>query len=213
MPVVESYKLSHSLEPPALVDVTIPRPRDVPPSRWGPKGLRNVSVTASICLDFAHPLPFGHLEARPGLILGPARTWEQSVGVSMWLQAQQRAEELDSVILWCDGGDGGVSGIAGGGYESFEQVGRGSWVKNIGLEHPFSQSQTFYAHWQDSTLLVYWFSMLSPALLHTLLVGGGKHARIIGHLRQLIPGLRRQNPERRPLLDDNSPPLIDFGTV
>ncbi|KAF5323580.1 hypothetical protein D9611_005723 [Ephemerocybe angulata] len=144
VPFAESYRLSHSLEPPALVDIPVSVPSTHPTKRK-PTEDRNVSVTASVCLDFAMPLPFSHLDSRPGLILAPARTWEQSVGISMWLQAKQRAEELNTMVLWCDGGDGGVSGVAGGGYESFEQVGTGSWVKNIGLEYPFTTSRTFHA--------------------------------------------------------------------
>lgn len=141
------------------------------------------------------PLPFSHLKARPGLILAPARTWERSVGFTMWLQAKQRAQELNSMILWCDGGEGGVSGIAGGGYRGFEQVGGGSWVKDIGIEYPFSEGETFYARWQDSTLLLYWAVILFPSLGQTM------------SFVQAIKG--RRGGERRPLLDANQAHLID----
>lgn len=191
VPFAESYRLSHSLEPPALVDIPVSVPSTHPTKRK-PTEDRNVSVTASVCLDFAMPLPFSHLDSRPGLILAPARTWEQSVGISMWLQAKQRAEELNTMVLWCDGGDGGVSGVAGGGYESFEQVGTGSWVKNIGLEYPFTTSRTFHARFADLTLLAYW-SFLLPAL--------------IGVASNRFKGLKRRSGERTPLLP---PSLIDF---
>lgn len=206
--VVESYKFAHSAEPPALVNVSVPRPRDAPPPRWGGRNaLRNISVSASICLDFATPLPFSHLDERPGLILAPARTWEQSVGVSMWLQAKQRAEELDTMVLWCDGGEGGVSGVAGGGYESFQQVGPGSWVRNIGFQYPFQSKPTVYARWGDSTLMVYWVALVLPILGQVIQPTDKFMDRIRGIQ---VPFLGNQNPERRPLLD-NSPPLIDFS--
>ncbi|RXW22568.1 hypothetical protein EST38_g3277 [Candolleomyces aberdarensis] len=197
VPIVESYQLRHSSEPPALVNVSIARPKDVPKSAWGD---RNVSVTASICLDFAMPLPFSHLETRPGLILAPARTWERSVGLSMWLQAKQRAQELNSMVLWCDGGEGGFSGIAGGGYQTFEQVGPGSWVKDIGIEHPFREAPTLYARWQDSTMLVYWIAILFPALS-------------VANMGQVVSFIRGRRRETQPLLNSNQPQLIDYSSV
>ncbi|KAJ2912146.1 hypothetical protein MD484_g8268, partial [Candolleomyces efflorescens] len=123
------------------------------------------------------PNPFSHLKTRPGLILAPARTWERSVGLSMWLQAKQRAQELDSMVLWCDGGEGGFSGIAGGGYQSFEQVGSGSWVKDIGVDHPFREGKTLYARWEDLFVLAYWAAVLLPGIANMELT----QRRFTGH--------------------------------
>jgi hypothetical protein len=75
----------------------------------------------------------------------------------MWLQAKQRAEELDSIVLWCDGGEGGVSGIAGGKFSDVSQVGTGSFVETIGIQHPFDTRRTPYARFGDSTVLLLWF--------------------------------------------------------
>ena len=60
----------------------------------------------------------------------------------MWNQARQRAHETGSTILWCDGGEGGFSGIIGGGFEEPLQFGEGSWTKTIGLTHPFPERMT-----------------------------------------------------------------------
>jgi hypothetical protein len=138
--------------------ISLVTPKDIPSTRWdpSPSHRRSLSITSSICLDFAFPGPFSNLTERPGLILAPARTWESSVGISMWLQAKQRAIELDSMVLWCDGGSGGVSGIGGGGFEEFTQVGSGSWVRTIGVEYPFNDKQTVYARFGDWTVLMYW---------------------------------------------------------
>ena len=76
--------------------------------------------------------------------------------MSMWLQAKQRAVELDSMVLWCDGGDGGVSGIGGGGFEEVTQIGSGSWVRTIGIQYPFNEKPTIYARFEDWTVLLYW---------------------------------------------------------
>ena len=60
----------------------------------------------------------------------------------MWNQARQRAHETGSTILWCDGGEGGLSGVIGGGFEEPLQFGEGSWTKTIGLTHPFPERMT-----------------------------------------------------------------------
>ena len=82
------------------------------------------------------------LDSRPALILAPARTWHPSVGIAMWNQARQRAHETGSTVLWCDGGEGGLSGVIGGGFEEPLQFGEGSWTKTIGLTHPFPEHMT-----------------------------------------------------------------------
>ncbi|KAG6867915.1 hypothetical protein C0993_009545 [Termitomyces sp. T159_Od127] len=145
----------------------VPTPKGMNKTDWVPEGppyTRPIPVTASICLDFAFPSLFTELESKPALILAPGRTWDIAVGLTMWQQIRQRAEELGTMILWCDGGDGGVSGIAGGGFEDFAQVGLGSWVKTVGIQYPFSERRT----------LNHWASGLAPVLLAWFLVFGTK---------------------------------------
>jgi len=75
----------------------------------------------------------------------------------MWEQARARAEEIGSMVLWCDGGEGGVSGVAGGGMTDFMQFGEGSWSRTIGVQWPFDVSRTVYARWGDwYTVLLLW---------------------------------------------------------
>jgi hypothetical protein len=74
----------------------------------------------------------------------------------MWKQASQRAHEIRSTVLWCDGGEGGVSGVAGHGYNEVVQVGSGSWLRTIALEFPFNEdSRTLYARYGKLVLLVF----------------------------------------------------------
>ncbi|TFK30839.1 hypothetical protein FA15DRAFT_751836 [Coprinopsis marcescibilis] len=189
VPIAESYHLNRSPDPPSLVNLKLPTPKGIPPSRWNPTpghSHRDFSITASICLDFAFPVPFGGISSRPDLILAPARTWERSVGISMWQQAKQRANELNSVVLWCDGGEGGVSGVGGGGYEELNQVGSGSWIKTIGMEYPLKAGPSIYARLEDSSVLVYWL-MTGLGLIKfrkrrqaaPLLQNGGDHPNLI----------------------------------
>ena len=122
-------------------------------------------MTASICLDFAFPSSFADLPSRPGLILAPAQTWERTVGYAMWLQAKQRADELKSIVLWCDGGEGGVSGVAGSGFNDV-QVGSGSFVRTVGIQHPFNHQKTIFARFGDSFLIIFWLFVLLPGRIH-----------------------------------------------
>jgi len=135
---------------------------------WGPapNHTRFIPLTSSICLDFASPSPFTDLPSRPGLILAPARTWERTVGYAMWLQARQRAEELQSIVLWCDGGEGGVSGVAGSGYNDVFQVGSGSFVRTIGIQYPFNHQKTPFARFGDSFLIFFWLLVFVPGRIY-----------------------------------------------
>jgi len=80
----------------------------------------------------------------------------------MWNLARTRAEELGSTVLWCDGGEGGVSGLASStGGSVPEQVGSGSWSKQISLPYPFepwAAQQTWYS-WGGELLAIggIWF--------------------------------------------------------
>lgn len=159
VPVAESFSLSHSTIPPTIFTLDLIHPKDVNKTEWapGPNFTRPIALTASICLDFAHPSQFKELDSRPALILAPARTWDVSVGSAMWSQAKQRAEEMGSMVLWCDGGDGGVSGIAGRGFHDVTQVGSSSWVRTIGIQYPFDEHQTAYAYLDHKfTSLLFW---------------------------------------------------------
>lgn len=49
----------------------------------------------------------------------------------MYELACARGDEIGAEVLWCDGGAGGLSGVAGS-----TQVGTGSWVKIIGIPYP-----------------------------------------------------------------------------
>ncbi|KAH9486561.1 hypothetical protein JR316_0000626 [Psilocybe cubensis] len=156
VPFAESFRLRHSKLPPSIFDFRVPNP----------KAIRNrtIPITSSICLDFAQPHPFAELDSRPALILAPARTWDRTVGYAMWMQAKQRAEELDSMVLWCDGGEGGVSGVAGRGYSDVSQVGQGSFIRTVGIQYPFNNQATPFARFGDSILLLFWFSVYGFAL-------------------------------------------------
>lgn len=164
--VAESFSLSHSVDPPTIYTLNLAHPSGMNKTDWapGPKYTRPIPLTSSICLDFATPLPFADLESRPALILAPARTWQVSVGYAMWQQAKQRAEEMGSMVLWCDGGEGGVSGIGGGGYSEVFQVGHGSWVKTIASPYPFNQRRTTYVRFGNLSLLVFWTLVLGTSI-------------------------------------------------
>jgi len=204
--VAESFHFQNSKMPPSIFLAQIPKPKHgVTKPEWSPDGNRTIPITASICLDFATPSPFADLDSRPGLILAPARTWDRTVGYAMWLQAKQRAEELNSMVLWCDGGDGGVSGVAGGGFNDVSQVGSGSFVQTIGVQYPFDARRPFYGHIGDSALILLWVSILTSAspvfnLFSQLIYGIQRVARSFMHGRTPAPD-SLQNAAQQNLID------------
>lgn len=135
-----------AVETPAIYELPLGPPPRTRKSDWaeGPDHTRPVTITSSICLDFASQTSFLSLDSRPALILAPARTWHPSVGLAMWHQARQRAHETGSTILWCDGGEGGLSGVIGDGFDEPFQFGEGSWIRTIGLTYPFSERKTVF---------------------------------------------------------------------
>lgn len=139
-------------EPPPIFDYELVIKES---SRGHPLETRSLPITTSICLDFAHPNLFDALDHRPSLILAPASTWHESVGVAMWQQALARAEEIGSTVLFCDGGLEGISGIGGQGAGKGEiiQVGRGSWTRTVGFTREADTTKTFYGRAGP------WFSM------------------------------------------------------
>jgi hypothetical protein len=160
--VAESFSFSRSEDPPTIYTLELPNPRGTSKTKWAPAPnyTRPIPVTASICLDFSHPSAFLELPSRPALILGPARTWHTSIGVTMWEQAKARAEELGSMVLWCDGGKGGISGIGGQGMNEIMRIGPGSWTRTIGIQWPFEESRTVYA-WGGDFMALCIFALLT----------------------------------------------------
>jgi hypothetical protein len=106
---------------------------------------RDIPVTSSICLDFATASPFHALHSRPALVLAPARTWNVGAGRAMWNHARARAEEIHAPVLWCDGGEGGVSGITDAQRGEPLRVGQGSWEAEVGVRWPLEETRTVYA--------------------------------------------------------------------
>ncbi|KAJ6621113.1 hypothetical protein B0H10DRAFT_2018764 [Mycena sp. CBHHK59/15] len=152
VPIAESFPLTPGNSTPSTYTLQLSPPKKVTKPEWG-NSTRPIVLTASICLDFATPSPFGDLDSRPALILAPARTWDPAIGLRMWEEAKQRGNEIGSLVLWCDGGKGGVSGIAGGGYNEIFQVGPGSWSKVIGVPYPFDSTRTPYGRFGDMIVL------------------------------------------------------------
>lgn len=111
----------------------------------------------------------------------------------MWEQAKSRANEIGSMVLWCDGGAMGVSGVGGGGISEIMQLGSGSWTRTISLQFPFDQRRTVYAVVGDFGVLV----------LLVVIMGGGSvawHLPALSGSRsvlQAVPLLRRLFPGRR----------------
>ncbi|KAJ7246278.1 hypothetical protein B0H12DRAFT_1073218 [Mycena haematopus] len=158
VPIAESFRLTPGSSPPPTFPIPLLNPRKK--AKWND---HTVDVTASICLDFAIPSPFWHLNSKPGMILAPARTWDRAIGNRMWEEVKQRANEVGSLALWCDGGQGGVSGVAGSGYNDFYQVGEGSWSRPVGIPYPFHSTPTVYARVGDASIVAAsWFLVFGP---------------------------------------------------
>jgi len=150
--------------------------------------------------------PLAGLDTRPSLILGPARTWHTSVGVAMWEQAKSRAEEVGSMVLWCDGGEGGVSGIGGGGMHEIAQTGEGSWMKTIGIEWPFRDSRTIYASIGDIPVLVLFWAVLGISRAPSMIVA----IRVETIIRWIRETAQRAGTffSRRRVIREEYPPLL-----
>ncbi|KAI0756763.1 hypothetical protein C8Q80DRAFT_1092768 [Daedaleopsis nitida] len=159
VPIAESFSMTPANEKPSLFTMQLKHPNTYTGPKWAPapNHTRPVDITASICLDFSTSSSFTGMSSRPALILAPARTWHPSVGLAMWEQAKARAEETGSMVLWCDGGEGGVSGIAGRGMHAFRQVGAGSWTQTVSVPWPFDERRTvFSVAGTPSALAVVW---------------------------------------------------------
>jgi hypothetical protein len=66
------------------------------------------------------------------------------------------------MVLFCDGGAQGASGVAGQGIREPVQFGTGSWTRTIGVQWPFDQRRTLYM----------WGGEYLPVVFVWLLVGG-----------------------------------------
>jgi len=114
------------------------------------------------------------------------------------------------MVLWCDGGEGGVSGIAGGGMEHFVQVGQGSWSKTIAIQWPFDQRRTLFSLGGDAAALTVMWGILGVgwavegAFLALTRRGEGSSVltRIADLGRAVLAWrLRGKRDEERPLLE------------
>lgn len=191
--MTESFSLTPGTEAPTIFDVELDRPKGVA----GPKK-RTVPVTVSICLDFASTSSFTPLSSRPALILAPAKTWHPSVGHAMWAQAQARAAETGATVVWCDGGRGGLSGIAGPGYSTVVQVGGGLWSKPLGVPYPFDTRRTAYERGGQLVACAAVWAVVAAGLV----VEGGAAAVGVGAAVQAIVQRVRRGREDAPAYGD-----------
>ncbi|KAJ7926024.1 hypothetical protein B0H13DRAFT_1974298 [Mycena leptocephala] len=148
VPIAESFALTPGADPPSTFALPL---QHLTKPQWG-GDIRTIDVTASICLDFAMPSPFRELDSKPALMLAPAHTWDPAIGNRMFREVQQRANEIGSLALWCDGG------------RAIYQVGAGSWVKTVGLPYPDS-TRTFYSRFGDASVVTAsWFFVIAFSL-------------------------------------------------
>lgn len=200
VPFTESFSAIPSTEPPAIYNFELGPPKWATRPEWSstPNHTRPVTITSSICLDFAFSSAFSSLDSRPALILAPARTWDSTVSLAMWEQAKARANEIGSMVLWCDGGATGVSGVGGGGFSEIMQLGSGSWTRTISFQFPFDQRRTVYALVGDFGVLVLLVAIMGgssvvwylPALSGSL-SGSRSVLQAVPLLRRLLPGRQR----------------------
>ena len=180
----------------------------------GPNHTRPIDVTASICLDFSTASSFAGLPSRPALILAPARTWHTSVGLAMWEQAKARAEETGSMVLWCDGGAGGVSGVVGRGMHAFRQLGPGSWAQTVSVPWPYNESRTVFAVAGTRTVLIALWGVMGMGWVAGVVgtpvgscmrgVVGANIVRVLRGVQAVVRmtrQLRERGGEERPLLE------------
>ena len=131
----------------------------------------------------------------------------------MWEQARARAEEAGSMVLFCDGGAQGASGVAGQGTREPFQFGSGSWTRTMGVQWPFNQRRTLYM-WGGEALhgTIVWALLGAgwAAQLLTLRLSRGANGgnTVTARLRDLFDRVRANIPlfprrgqgERQPLL-------------
>ncbi|KAI0652091.1 hypothetical protein C8Q79DRAFT_897180 [Trametes meyenii] len=221
VPIAESFSMTPSNEKPSIFTMELPHPRSWTAPSWapGPNYTRPIDITASICLDFTTASSFAGLPSRPALILAPARTWHTAIGLAMWEQAKARAEEIGSMVLWCDGGAGGVSGVAGRGVHAFRQVGPGSWAQTVSTQWPYDQRRTVFSATGTSAVLAVVWGIAGMGWVGAVVRrvegregGAGKgvfalaggFGNVVVFVRNLVHRERRD--EERPLLDGTRVP-------
>ncbi|EGN97309.1 hypothetical protein SERLA73DRAFT_110504 [Serpula lacrymans var. lacrymans S7.3] len=212
VPIAESFSMTPSVDPPTIYNLNLTHPKGITAPSWSPlpDHIRPIPITTSICFDFASPTAFSDLPSRPALILAPARTWDTAVSLAMWEQAKTRAAESGSMVLWCDGGAGGVSGIGGQGIGEIMQVGAGSWKRYVGVQWPFDERKTVYAAVGESEVLAFLVLLMgSGSVGSELLTRANNGNRILVSLGQAIMAaipavssmLRRNRKEPPNLID------------
>jgi hypothetical protein len=203
--VAESYSLTESKREPHLYELGLHGTNKNKKWTPAPPYDRTITLTAAICLDFSSPSIFSSLDSRPGLILAPAQTWHRDVSMAMWEQARARAEEAGSMVLFCDGGVQGASGVAGQGMREPLQFGSGSWTRSVGVQWPFNQRRTLYM-WGGEPLhaAIVWL-LLGAGWGTQVFTLGMTRGAMSARLREAFDGvrarlLRRRQGETQPLL-------------
>lgn len=110
----------------------------------------------------------------------------------MWEQAKARAAETGASIVWCDGGRGGLSGIADGRYSEIVQVGPGSWTKPLGVPYPFDERRrTFYERGgQLAALGAVWTVVAAGYIVEVAFAAVGQRwAGAVGGARMVVQAL------------------------
>ena len=109
------------------------------------------------------------------------------------------------MVLFCDGGVQGASGVAGQGIREPFQFGSGTWTRLVGVQWPFNRHRTLYMWGGEALQTAIVWSLLGAgwaAQVFTLpLTRGGMTAR----LREVFNGvrvrmLRRGQGEQQSLL-------------
>jgi hypothetical protein len=128
----------------------------------------------------------------------------------MWEQARARAEEAGSMVLFCDGGDQGASGVAGQGIREPFQFGSGSWTRLVGVQWPFDERRTLYMWGGEALHATIVWSLLGAGLAAQILTlrltrGANGGNTVTARLREVFDGvrarlLRRGQGERQALL-------------
>ena len=131
----------------------------------------------------------------------------------MYEQAKMRADEVGAILLWCDGGEGGLSGVVGKGHYSVRR-GEGSWAEMVGIQWPFPDdphSRSWYhAHGSWGALCLACVLALGPLLLakpssaYSWLSGGTRK------LKGMIPSVRDRVTHRAPTGNPIAGNLIDI---
>ena len=115
----------------------------------------------------------------------------------MYEQAKARADEVDTILLWCDGGEGGLSGVVGKGHYSLRR-GQGSWAEMVGVQWPFPNNPNsrswYHAHGSWVAMCLAWGLVLlaNPSDVYRLLGGGTRN------IRGLVQSVRNREPRGAP---------------